>query len=263
MQDKSNTVSVDVEKMLAELRVSYIAELPTRLNEIEDIILNLLNSASFTEDFQALYRNLHSMKGSAGTHNLHIITTVCHAFEDKVVDVKGEQTRFSKDKLDEWLIFVDLLRKTIDLISSGVENFSEIEIGLERLSGLGVSYEFKCLVITASELHRNLVSNAFEKYAMKFSYAINGYEALGNLLKESYDVVVTDMEVSDLQGLPIISALRLSNSRNKDIPSILLTSGKVRSYGKNIDPDYVIYKDADLIENLNLAVRNISSQLQA
>lgn len=262
MQDKSNNSSVNIGAMLAELRVGYIAELPTRLEEIEDIILNLQKTASFTEDYQELYRHIHSIKGSAGTHGLHIISRVCHVLEDKVTEIEGAQERFSSETLSEWLVFIDLLRTTIDLIRNDVADFAEVEAELERLSGLGVIYEFKCMVIMASELHRKLVLSAFDKYPIKFRFETNGYDALGILLKEPYDILITNMEVSDLQGLPVISALRVSNSQNKDIPSILLTSGKVASLGKKIAPNYIVQKNADLIENLNLAVRNIMQQLQ-
>ena len=262
MQDKSNNSSVNIEAMLAELRVGYIAELPTRLEEIEDIILNLQKTASFVEDYQELYRHIHSVKGSAGTHGLHIISRICHVLEDKVTEIEGAQESFSNEMLAEWLVFIDLLRTALDLIRNSVVDFTEVEAELERLSGLGVIYEFKCMVIMDSELHRKLVLSAFDKYPIKFRFENNGYDALGILLKESYDVLITNMEVSDLQGLPVISALRLSNSQNKDIPSILLTSRKVASTGKKIAPNYIVQKNADLIENLNIAARNIMLQIQ-
>lgn len=262
MKNKSDIVSVDLENMLADLRNGFIAELPTRLEEIEQLILGLEKTSSFTEDYQELYRHIHSIKGSAGTHGLHIISTICHVLEDKVVEVEGQQEQFTSKMVNEWLIFIDLIRTTIDLIHHGVVDFSEIELELDQLSGLGTHYEYKCLVIISSKLHRTLVANAFENIQVKFRYALNGYEALGMLLKEPYDILITNMEVSELQGPSVIGALRMSNNRNKDIPTILLTAGKVTNYGKSIGPDYVIKKDADLIENLNLAVRNIMRQLQ-
>ena len=159
-------------------------------------------------------------------------------------------------------MFIDLIRTTIDLILRDTNDFAEIEVELARLSGLGDSYEYRCLVIMASGLHRELVADAFSKYPVKFRYVVGGYEALGILLKEPYDALITNMEVPGLQGQSIISALRLSHNKNKDIPSILLTSGKVPSYGKKIDPNYIIQKDSDFIENLNLAVRNIMRKLE-
>ena len=262
MQGKSDLASASIEKMLAELRSGYIAELPTRLEEIEDIILGLKNSASFTEDYQSIYRHVHSIKGSAGTHGLHIISTVCHALEDKVIEVEGHQSLASDAFIDSLLKYIDLLRKTLELVQDGVDDFADIEAELERLSGKGSEYEYNGLVIAASDLHRKLVAKAFEKHPVKFRYINNGYEALGMLLKQTFDFFITDMEVPDLQGMPIISAVRLSSSRNKMIPSILLTSRQVPSYNKGIDPDYVIKKDSVMLENLSTAAKDVINQLQ-
>jgi len=261
MQNNVNNGSVDIEKMLAELRLTYVAELPTRLEEIEEIVLSLKKTASFTEDYEGIYRHIHSVKGSAGTHGLHIISTVCHALEDKIIEVEGNQSLITDKFIENILSFIDLLRTTLDLINSKVEDFAEVEAELERLSGRGSEYEYKGLLIMASVLHRKMVATAFEKYPVKFRYATNGYDALGLLLKEPFDILVTNMEVSDLQGLPIISALRMSHNRNRDIPSILLTSGDLHTYGRTIDPSYVIKKDSGLMENLQISANNIINGL--
>ncbi len=253
--------NVDIEKMLAELRLSYITELPSRLEEIEQIVLTLKNTDSFTEDYQSVYRHIHSVKGSAGTHGLHIISMVCHVLEDKVIEVEGNQALLTDKFIENTLSFIDLLRTTLDLINSKVEDFAEVEAELERLSGKGSEYEYKGLLIMASVLHRKMVASAFERYPVKFRFATNGYDALGLLLKEPFDILVTNMEVSDLQGLPIISALRMSHNRNRNIPSILLTSGKLHMYGRTIDPSYVIKKDSELMENLQIAATNIVNSL--
>jgi len=261
MDNNVSNGNVDIEKMLAELRLSFIAELPSRLEEIEQIVLTLKNTDSFTEDYQSIYRHIHSVKGSAGTHGLHIISTVCHVLEDKVIDVEGNQASLTDKFIENTLSFIDLLRTTLDLINSKVEDFAEVEAELERLSGKGSEYEYKGLLIMASVLHRKMVASAFEKYPVKFRFATNGYDALGLLLKEPFDILVTNMEVSDLQGLPIISALRMSHNRNRNIPSILLTSGKLHTYGRTIDPSYVIKKDAELMGNLEVAATKIVNSL--
>ena len=87
--------------MLEDLRVGFITELPTRLEEMEQLMLDLENSSSFTEDYQDLYRHLHNIKGSAGTHGFHIISSICHVFEDKVVEIEGAQKAFSGETLDK------------------------------------------------------------------------------------------------------------------------------------------------------------------
>jgi len=262
MSNKLNAAGVDVEKMLAELRVGFVADLPSRLQEVEDLILALKGSGSFVEDYQDIYRHVHSIKGSAGTHGLHIISTVCHALEDKVIEVEGHQDLISDAFIDSVLGFIDLLRTTLELINNNDEDFSTIENELDRLSGKGSEYDFRGILIMEGLLQRKLVESAFEKFPVKFSYTTNGYDALGMLLKEPFDLLVTNMEVTDLQGLSVITALRMSNNRNNNIPSVLLTSGKKQVDSKGVGPDYVVKKDSELLENLSLAATKIIGQLK-
>ena len=67
-----------------------------------------------------------------------------------------------------------------------VVDFADIEAELERLSGLGVIYEFKCMVIMDSELHRKLVLSAFDKHPTKFRFETNGYDL--RLMLEAWHV---------------------------------------------------------------------------
>jgi len=262
MQSIPGNANVDIAKMLVELRDGFIADLPARLEEVEDIILAMRKTTSFTEDYESLYRHIHSIKGTAGTHGLHIISTVCHAFEDLIIEVDGDQSVLTDKHVTNWLTYIDLLRTTLDLIKAGAQTFPEIEEALDSLRGKGSDFEFRGLMVMSSELHRKLCLNAFEDFPVKFSYTSSGYEALGLLIKEPYDLLITNMEVSDLQGLPLISALRISKNRNSKIPSVLLTSGRTDHYNKKIEPDYIIKKDEHLMEKLNNAANEIVSQLR-
>jgi len=262
MQSITGNANMDITKMLAELRDGFIAELPSRLEEVEDLILTLKTSANFSDDFQTLYRHIHSIKGSAGTHGLHIISTVCHAFEDLIIEAEGNQNYLTEKHISKWLKYIDLIRSILDLIDDTDEDFASIEYELATLSGKGTDYEFRGLMVMSSELHRKLCQTAFENHPVKFRYVTSGYDALGLLLKEPYDLMITNMEVADMQGLSVISALRLTNNRNSRIPTLLLTSADVEHYHKDIDPDYVIKKDSALMEQLNVAADEIVTRLK-
>ena len=248
--------------MLADLRNSFLGELPSRLEKIEGIILELKTTSEFTEKYEALYRHIHSLKGTAGTHGLNIITTVCHALEDEIVKVEGNQSLVSDEQVNTWLSFIDLLRATIEQINSGTDDFSNIEAALADMRGRGSDFQYSGLLVISGDLQRQMCQSAFENCSVTLAFCNNGYEALGRLLKEPFDFLVSNMEIPELSGFALISTLRMSNSRNQHIPSILLTSKQIVSYHHSIDPDYVVSKDADMMENLRLAVTNIMNSLQ-
>ncbi len=57
----------------------------------------------------------------------------------------------------------------------------------------------------------------------KFSYAPNGREALKMLLTKSFDLVVSDVMMPEMDGITLLRSIK-SNSNISDIPVILLTS---------------------------------------
>ena len=60
------------QRLLRELRISFLIDMPDRLDEIESLVLNLEQDQRSSQTtgpvYDELYGNLHSIKGSAGTH---------------------------------------------------------------------------------------------------------------------------------------------------------------------------------------------------
>lgn len=248
--------------MLAELRKTFLGDLPSRIEEIESLILELGKGENFTENFETLYRHVHSIKGSAGTHGLQIISTVCHSFEDEVVKVEGNHSLMTNEAVTSWLGFIDLLRNTIDLINGGAEDFSEIEAELDKLRNKGSERKYSGLLVFAPGLQQQMCLSAFADFPVNMAFAENGYEAMGRLLHEKFDFVISNMELRDLNGFALISALRLSKVGNHNIPAVLLTSKEFKSFGRGSDPSYVIQKDANLMASISQTTEKIIKTLQ-
>lgn len=77
-------------RLLQELRKSFLADLPERFDHIESLILTLLKETfpcpEYNIEFEELYRHIYSLKGSAGTHDIALISHICHQFEDVLID---------------------------------------------------------------------------------------------------------------------------------------------------------------------------------
>lgn len=258
---KQVTPSLDVSKMLAELRNAFLGDLPSRLEDIETLILDLGNGQNFTENFETLYRHVHSIKGSAGTHGLQIISIVCHSFEDEIVKIEGDESSMDSDAVTSWLGFIDLLRTTIDKIYAGVEDFSEIEAALDKTRQKDAEKKYSGLLVFAPGLQQQMCLSAFEDSPVNMAFAESGYQAMGRLLHEKFDFVISNMELADLNGFALISALRMSKTRNHHIPTVLLTSKEIKRYGRDSDPDYVIQKDANMLETVSDTARKIIKTL--
>ncbi len=57
----------------------------------------------------------------------------------------------------------------------------------------------------------------------RFDYSSNGRDALKKLLTESYDLVISDVKMPEMDGITLLKKVK-SNSNISDIPVILLTS---------------------------------------
>ena len=257
MPAKSSSAAnnVNIEALLKEIRNNFLSDLPERLDTIESLVLSLEHPEKYEDNFHELYRHIHSLKGSAGTHNLHILGSVCHKFEDHLSMIQSSSDKFNTGNISVWLSFVDLLRKSIALTGAPAEQES-IQDALHKI-WVSATTRFHGLIVATSQLHKNICIDAFKGKPIQFAYVDNGYDALGKLLNAKFDLLITGMEAPRLPGMALISALRLSGSVNKDIKVIMLTSKKGVTRNRQTDPDYVLEKDGNLPQNISVIAQNI------
>lgn len=256
--------NIDINNLLADLKKGFISDMPNRLDEMESLILVMEKTASFQDNYENLYRHAHSLKGAAGSYGLHFVTSICHALEDALNETKGDSSLFLQFGIDYWLEYIDLMRLVLDDLNIGKDNLSKHEKQLNNLQSKHISggnYQTQCLVITSSSVYENMLTSSFSQEGIKFSFCYDGYEALGRLLTESFDILISDFEVPMLNGLAIFGSLRLSDSKNKDIKSILLTSKPGGNYARHTDPNYVIRKDKEFSKNLFSAISSAAKEI--
>ena len=71
--------SEGAEQLFDALRVEYVAQLPETLAKIETQILAWPEGDGVSME---LLRDIHSLKGAAGTYGLGFVTEACHRLED-------------------------------------------------------------------------------------------------------------------------------------------------------------------------------------
>lgn len=118
--------------LLANMRAEFLDEFPERCGHLEDLVLSLEKSPANHETFNELYRKVHSLKGSGGTHGLNIVTTVCHQLETRLTDAAAKQA-FGKAFVSAALAYVDMLRKVQRQALLEAQDFSGIEAELNSL----------------------------------------------------------------------------------------------------------------------------------
>lgn len=246
--------------LLRQLREDYLTDLSGSCDQIENLVLSL--NLSFKDSFDELYRRVHSTKGSAGTHGLMIISTICHDFEDLLNRVSEAGGKVKADSTTQALQFVDLIRQARGIAIAGSSDFSTIETELERLRQSRLQDHYPVLLVEGSGYVKMLCQESLSELPVQLTIEEDGYAALGRLLRSRFAILITANEARSLNGPGLISALRASDSINRDIKTILLTSRPALRDNLPYRPDYVVSRNTELADSLPRAVREIIAGLK-
>lgn len=126
-------MSAQIQEVLLKMRHGYIENLPQQLDNMETLVMQLKRGEDYAACFEALYLAVHSLKGTAGTYGVQIITAICHPFEDYLTAEPEGGSVASNQQIRTCLQFTHLLRKAHKLVSAGSESFPEIEVSLAAL----------------------------------------------------------------------------------------------------------------------------------
>ena len=251
----------DVQAMLRKLRVSYLDELDDKLGGIESDLLALERTEHFADTFERAYRKVHSLKGSAGTYGLPIISKICHQLEDHLNLFANNALKLTREVLDRCLAHIDLMRKAKRQAQSGGEHFNDIEEELGTLRTLLLGDRYSVLIVETSKVNIKLCNEILKHHNVHITVVDSGYQALEYLLQQKYHLLITSLEVKILNGLALIAAVRMSARGNQDIQAIMLTSSKQPPFKRNVDPNFIVARDSHFAENLSAAIEQCISAL--
>ncbi|MFW9930460.1 MAG: response regulator [Candidatus Thorarchaeota archaeon] len=92
------------------------------------------------------------------------------------------------------------------------------------------------------------------------SLATSGYNALDSLVKENYDVIISDYQMPGMNGLTFLQKLR---SEDQQLPFIMFTGQggeKIAMQALNFGADYYIMKSGELMKNF-LEINNMIQKI--
>ena len=107
----------------------------------------------------------------------------------------------------------------------------------------------RILIVEDSATMRSLLASSLEELEIpvKIAEAESGFEALRLLPRFSFDLIVTDINMPDINGLELLSFVK-HNDRYRDIPLVVVsTEGSDRDRDKGLDlgADHYLVKPFD------------------
>lgn len=211
---------ISINDVLNTLKGEFLVNLPDRINEIEDLILNLPNN----KDIENLLRAVHSLKGVAGTHGFHVFTKICHQMEDMMQVLIGLNKINSQSAMATLLAYNDLHKTALAIVNNQNDNFGTIEVQLQKLSLNVSNQQRKVLLVEPSTLYSTMISAILIEHNCQVKVVQDGLVALENMLMQTYDDVISAMETPTLNGEALLSAIRISKGKNRNINAILITT---------------------------------------
>jgi CheY-like chemotaxis protein len=100
-----------------------------------------------------------------------------------------------------------------------------------------------------------MYKQALDKLPVQLSTENDGLVALERLLRQKFDFLIMGKELKTLNGVALAAALRKSESNNRDIKIIVLTSKSGDDLGADID--FVIHRDVHLSSRLSDTVQQL------
>ena len=242
-----------VADILEHLRDAFLEEMPARVNKIEDEIM----SSKDADIYDELFRMVHSLKGSAGSYNFHVITKIAHVMED-VMQALMNQNEFGKSStVDILLKFIDVLRDTTDSLIETETSPLDIDERLDALRDLVFKENINVLVVEPSKLYASLIEYSLQTLQVNFTFEGDGLPALDSLLLNKYDLLITSLECPRLNGDALIAALRLINNFNKKIKVILVSSQSQDKIANKDNYDAILDRKAIKDGGLNKTVKKL------
>ena len=254
--DMSATNSDAFQRMLLQLRNTFLEDIPEKLDRLDQLLVAMEKTGVDSESFNEFYRIIHSLKGSGGTFGLHIITTICHQLED-LLNTSDGGTKYTPALISISLNYVDLLRVTLEQIHAGNTNFPQVEEQLSKLRKQLAQKKFTMLLVDNSKLSTQMYLHVLSGLPVQTVVMNDGILALTRALTEPFDLIISTNEIPMLSGSALIGALKLSDSKSRNTKTILVTSNKAIAATKHrsTDPDYTVIKDVNFAQNLAAATR--------
>lgn len=216
---------IDFQETLERLRREFIDDASERLDRIDNHIDMLYrNSGDKKTNLIGFQREIHSMKGSAGTYGFHSVTLIAHRLEDYIETIP----QLSSDLLLSFQAYVDKMR---EILESGNEvQDGQLEQILEALPSSATTTKVSqdkpaesVFLVMQKGVQRRLITTELVSRGFEMAFSNHPLEAFSLVVSLKPDLIVSSIEFDQLSGLELARAFRAVKAA-KNIPIVFLTS---------------------------------------
>lgn len=257
-----------------KLANEYLQECEHSIEQLEVQIMTTLSAKDPKEGLRSLTRTVHSIKGASGSYGFDLISSVCHNFEDRLLAFQYSEREFS-GHVDGLLRYVDLLmsvckayinkdHSALGRISSQLKGQIMPSVVKTSANGEAIAVQEvkrkRILVIESTRSIQIVLNRLFAQYdpaQVEVSNARDGYEGLGRILKEKFDLVVMSNLAEWVSGEELLKVMQTVHSPNSKTSFILLTSSEGKALPTLTNPVHLVVKSDKFVEHTQQAILKI------
>lgn len=207
----------DLEKALARLKQEFIESSGDRLDEIDGAIDRIFKGTGDREsDFMQMQRDIHSIKGSAGTYGFNAVTVIAHRLEDYVESTR----RLTNKQLGDVQVYIDHIRQ---IMESGVNPDEEKTQGilknLPSSTKASVSDQERryvtVLLVMPKGIQRKLIGTELASCGFEISFSENPIEAIKLAVSIKPNIIVSSTEFPDINGVELANIFKVIRATKK------------------------------------------------
>jgi CheY-like chemotaxis protein/HPt (histidine-containing phosphotransfer) domain-containing protein len=224
-------------------------EAAARLDSFVATLRELDPEAPAPEAMDLLRREAHTIKGAAGMVGLMRAHRLAHALEDVCRSAQEDGGALGDDLVEILMRAADALRAAVE--GQDAESAPRPHLHAVPTNGNGNGAAVadsgrKVLVVDDSFTLRELQRRILERAGYEVVLAEDGVDALKTLEGDEVEVLVTDIDMPNLDGFGLVEAVR-ADTRFASIPVIIVTSRDAdedRRRGIELGADEYVVKGA-------------------
>jgi len=246
-------MSISFEETLRRLRGEFIDICIEKLDSIDIAIDRFISDPGKRgERFPDFQREIHSIKGSAGTHGFSSISTIAHRLEDYVESTR----RLSSGKWLEVQIFIDAIREIIESREEPDADRTEEVLNALPTSALPTletkqGKRVTVLLVMPLGVQRKLVGMELASIGFDVSFIGSPMQAIQVAFAVKPHAILSSQELSGFSGSELAAVFKAIKAMSK-IPFVILTShekGSMSQFGAANDV-YVVHKGEGFLSDL-------------
>jgi chemotaxis protein histidine kinase CheA len=216
----------------------FYDEMMNKLQEFEDILLDIKQGLLDDENINEIFRSIHTLKGTADLLGMLEVVSITHKVEDLLSEIREDNVDLTDELCDLFIelkkfivLLVDNLLNGIDLTSDTNELMITFEEELQRYMPKTQEEQKRILVLDDNFLTRGLIKKIATDKGFNVTTVADGIDGINKLKKHHFDFIICDIDKPIINGYKMLLEAK-ADDNIKDIPITLLVTPKTKDVAK-------------------------------